>query len=86
MRITEEHSSVIQILTDVFIKLALAVSSIAAFWYILVHIINDRSSNFTWALAFLESMLSGTLYYIIAHYFPAFKAAFKTPSKVPKTK
>ncbi|TCD27504.1 hypothetical protein EZ456_09950 [Pedobacter psychrodurus] len=77
MKITEDQAAVIQILTDVLIKIALAGSSIGGFWYILVHIINGNATTFTWALAFLETMLSGTIYYIIAHYFPAFKAAVK---------
>ena len=84
MAISKEQAEVISLLTDIFIKLALATSSIAAFWYILFVIINSASKEINWALAFLDTMLCGTIYYIIAHYFPAIKAAAKNKPTVKK--
>jgi hypothetical protein len=82
---TEDQANVISVLTDVGLKILLTLSSIGGFWYILVHIINSKANQISWALVTLDAMLSGTLYYIIAHYFPAFKAAAKR-STVTKSK
>lgn len=80
MKITTEQLIIIDALTNLFIKVILALSSIAGFWVILYHIVTNITSinpiN-TAILAALDLMLSGTLYYIIAHYFPAFKALSK---------
>lgn len=78
MKITKEHTMVIDILLNILIKLAVAASSICAFWFILFRVLDPKLPQLqTVALTVVDSILGGTMFVMISHYFPAFKAAFQ---------
>jgi hypothetical protein len=79
MNITEEKARIYDILLNMFIKLLAALSSIAAFWFILFRLFDYTLPPLqTKVLAIVDAILGGTMFVIIAFYFPAFKAASKT--------
>lgn len=85
MKLTPEQSSVLDILLNMLIKLLVALSSLAAFWFILFRILDPKLPALqTKALAIVDSILGGTMFVIVAHYFPVFKALTKRKTK-PKT-
>ena len=75
MKITEEHTTILNALLNLGIKLLLAISSVAAFWVILLHLLTTKDPVQACTLGALNLMLAGTIYYIVAHYFPSWKAA-----------
>lgn len=83
----EDQANVWNILLNMFLKLITALSCIAAFWFILLKIINADKALQAWTLTALDSILGGTMFVMVAHYFPAFKAtAKKKPAITSKKK
>jgi hypothetical protein len=81
MKITDDQVDVLNDLMNLLIKLVLVISSIAAFWYVLIHLLDAKGSIQPIVLAALDTMLAGTIYYIVAHYFPSFKIRSERKSK-----
>lgn len=77
MPITEDQTRVYELLTNIGIKLITGLSCNVAFWYILVTIINAKTPLQAWTLTILDAILGGTMFILVSHYFPAFKALKK---------
>ncbi|HWK03755.1 MAG TPA: hypothetical protein VNS58_08990 [Puia sp.] len=73
MKMTQEKAGILNIFVDLLIKFLLAISSIGAFWFILIHLLNAKDPVQACILGVLEAMLSRTMYCIIAHFFPSIK-------------
>ena len=79
MKISEETAKAIDILTNTIIKLITGLSCNVSFWVILVYII--RSNEPKWNLTILDSILGGTMFVLVAHYWPAFKSLQATKKR-----
>ncbi len=77
MSLTRDQAKVWDILLNMAIKLLVAISVIVAFFVILYHILKAKESEAAWRLTILDSILGGTMFVVVSHYFPAFKAAAK---------
>src|ERR1051326_251066 len=74
---TEDQAKVFAILADVLLKFILGISAAVAFFIVLFYLLNAKSAAQAWPLSFLETFLTGTLYIVFKHYFPAVQATVK---------
>jgi hypothetical protein len=77
MPITRDQAKSWDILLNIFIKLLVALSVIVAFFIILHFILNASDNQAAWRLTLLDGILGSTMFIVVSHYFPAFKAASK---------
>jgi hypothetical protein len=78
MPITNDQAQTWDILVNILIKLLVAITVIVGFFIILYYVINPKSSGDGWRLTVLEAILGSTMFVVVAHYFPAVKAAVKS--------
>ena len=62
-----EQAEVIQLLADVFVKVVLSLAAAGIFIAFAVTLIVNPS----WLIASVEAFLTGTIYVVFKHYFPA---------------
>ena len=79
MPLTREQAKAWDTLVNMLIKIIVAISVIVAFFIILYYVINPKSEGSAWRLTILEAILGGTMFVVVGHYFPAFKAAARRP-------
>jgi hypothetical protein len=72
--LTSEQLRTLRVLSEMLMKLLFALSSIVAFWIILSGLINNWFNDHLLTIGIVESLLGGTHFYIVKHYFPSKKS------------